>query len=182
YATPFPIRHLQRCTFVHKGVGNVQTRPYSVTQHVRSSSKATRNATGVGNGGGGSNKPSSMFDEFWKWTTQKRPHWKESKTEAAVLFCVFGITGSSSVAFVRPILKDVIGLDGTMKDGPWSYRIGSVLMVSPIYACVLMTVGTLAGRHAYFAASGQKILGRFLPRKVSRELACAPAKAKKARQ
>jgi len=55
-------------------------------------------------------------------------------------------------------------------------------MVSPIYACVLMTVGTLAGRHAYFAASGQKILGRFLPRKVSRELACAPAKAKKARQ
>ena len=27
-------------------------------------------------------------------------------------------------------------LQGTMADGPWSYRIGSVLFISPIYACV----------------------------------------------
>mmetsp|Transcript_32562 Transcript_32562/g.41639 ORF Transcript_32562/g.41639 Transcript_32562/m.41639 type:complete len:197 (-) Transcript_32562:308-898(-) len=120
----------------------------------------------------------TVFEQFWTWTTQKRPHWKESRKEAAVLFCVFGITGSSSVTLVRPFLKETIGLEGSMKDGPWSYRILSVLLVSPIYACVLMTVGTIAGRHAYFAASGKKILSRFLPRQASDQIACGPAKAK----
>ena len=77
---------------------------------------------------------------FWKWTTQTRPHWKESKIEAAVLFCVFGITGSSSVALVRPALKSTLGIEGTLIEGPNSYRILSVLLVSPIYAVILLTV------------------------------------------
>ena len=45
-------------------------------------------------------------------------------------------TVSFQVAMVRPFLRDTIGLEGTMADGPWSYRIGSLLLISPIYACV----------------------------------------------
>ncbi len=112
---------------------------------------------------------------FWTWTTQQRPHWRESKTEAAVLFCVFGVTGTSSVTLVRPFLKHTIGLEGSMMDGPWSYRIGSLALVSPIYACVLIGVGTLAGRHTYFAGMGRKILSRFLPRQLGQRIACKPA-------
>lgn len=112
---------------------------------------------------------------FWGWTTQPRPRWQDCKIEAAVLFCVFGVTGSSSMFFVRPCLK-TLGIEGSMMEGPWSYRILSVLIVSPIYATILMTLGTLSGRHAYFASMGIKILKRFLPSSVSSKL--VPAKCK----
>jgi hypothetical protein len=118
-----------------------------------------------------SNNNPNLFQKFWKWTTQARPSWKEDKTEAAVLFCVFGVTGSSSVAFVRPALKN-IGIDGTMIDGPWSYRIASVLIISPIYACILVTIGTLSGRHIFFANMGRKILSRFMPKSAASKIGC----------
>ena len=117
----------------------------------------------------------STFGRFWSWTTQKRPSWKEDKTEAAVIFVVFGVTGSSSVAFVRPCLKNTFGLEGNMIDGPWSYRLISLVAVSPIYAVLLLTFGTLSGRHTFFAMMASKIYGRFLPAAVSKRLACPPA-------
>ena len=123
-----------------------------------------------------------LANKFWAWTTQARPSWRESIPEAVVLFCVFGITGSSSVALVRPAMKNILGIEGTMMDGPNSYRILSFLLVSPIYACVLLTVGTLAGRHTYFANMAKKILGRFVPIKGVRDkIACSPALSKNKR-
>lgn len=74
---------------------------------------------------------------FWSWATQPRGNWKESLQEAAVAICVFGVTGTASVSLVRPALKN-IGLEGSMIDGPNSYRIFSVIIVSPIYACLLL--------------------------------------------
>lgn len=68
-------------------------------------------------------------------------------------------------------------------EGPNSYRLISFILVSPIYACVLVTVGTLAGRHTYFANMARKIFGRFIPGQAFKEkIACSPAieKAKKA--
>ena len=77
-------------------------------------------------------------------------------------FVVFGVTGSTSVALVRPGLKNM-GMEGSMREGPWSYRIGSLLIVSPIYSVVLVTVGSVAGRHLFFARMSYKIMGRFVP-------------------
>ena len=111
-----------------------------------------------------------IWSKFWDWTLQQRPSWKESPTEAAVIFVVFGITGSTSVAFVRPALKHTIGLEGSMREGPWSYRIASILAVSPIYATMLVTFGTIAGRHRFFAGMSHKIFGRFLPASVLRSI------------
>jgi hypothetical protein len=110
--------------------------------------------------------PEGAYARFWTWTTQQRPSWKESKLEAAVIFVVFGVTGSTSVKLVRPALKSTIGMEGSMVEGPWSYRITSIIAVSPIYATLLVTFGTLAGRHRYFAAMSNKIFGRFLPEVV----------------
>merc|ERR1712232_1038944 len=132
----------------------------------------------MGRCGTQSGEPQSLFSKFWSWTTQTRPHWRECKTEAAVLFCVFGVTGSSSVAIIRPVLKNTVGLEGSMKDGPWSYRIISLVLVSPFYATLLVFYGTVAGRHVYFASMARKILGRFLPRSLRSSVACPPAKAK----
>ena len=55
------------------------------------------------------NSSNKLMRTFWTWTSQARPHWRKSPVEAAVLFCVFGVTGSSSVALVRPFLKKTIG-------------------------------------------------------------------------
>ena len=74
---------------------------------------------------------------FWTWTTQSRPSWKENKKEALIVCCVFAITGSTSVGLVRPALKR-LGIEGTLWDGPNSYRLLSVIAVSPIYACILL--------------------------------------------
>ena len=114
--------------------------------------------------------------------TTSAASWREDMGEAAVIFTVFGITGSSSVALVRPALKHTIGLEGTMSEGPWSYRIGSILAVSPVYACVLLTVGTVAGRHTFFSMMATKIFGRFLPSSVSKYIACPPVLAKRTAQ
>ena len=111
-------------------------------------------------------KSDCSITKFWAWTTQHRPSWKESPVEAAVAFVVFGITGSTSVALVRPTLKKTIGLEGSMREGPWSYRITSLVAVSPIYATLLVTIGTVAGRHRFFAYMATKIFGRFLPSPV----------------
>ena len=85
-------------------------------------------------------------------------------------FVVFGVTGSTSVALVRPTLKKTIGLEGAMREGPWSYRLISLVAASPIYATLLVSFGTLAGRHTYFAYMATKIFGRFLPASVMRRI------------
>ena len=91
--------------------------------------------------------------------------------------CV-GVTGSSSAAFCRPALKNVFGMEGSMVEGPWSYRIASIIIISPIYACILVTVGTLAGRHVYFANMASKIWGRFLPTSARQHLMSMPPQTK----
>lgn len=122
------------------------------------------------------------MQKFISWTTQQRPHWRENKVEAMVAICVFGITGTASVSLVRPAINK-LGLKGSMREGPWSYRIGSIFAVSPIYACVLFAVGTAAGRHNFFAAMSRKILSRFIPiHSVREKLICTPARLKNIRE
>jgi hypothetical protein len=126
----------------------------------------------------GSGSKRGLTTSFWKWTTQERPTWRESYKEAAILFCVFGVTGSTSVAVVRPFLKYTIGLEGSLYEGPNSYRVLSIILVSPIYACMLVTFGTLSGRHSYFANMARKILGRFIPPSLLNKVTCPPAQRK----
>ncbi|KAF9943008.1 hypothetical protein BGZ67_008639 [Mortierella alpina] len=88
--------------------------------------------------------------------------WKEW----AIIMGVFAVTGSSTVMFVKPILKDVFKLEGSMKEGPWSFRIAYLSTTLPLYSCVLLTVATIAGRRPYFKKVVLRMWGRFLPKKV----------------
>jgi hypothetical protein len=67
-----------------------------------------------------------------------RPDWKKDYKEAAIICTVFAVTGTSSLMVVRPVLKSVLGLEGSLIEGPNSYRVASVLLVSPAYATILM--------------------------------------------
>lgn len=98
--------------------------------------------------------------------------------EAAIAVAVFGVTGTFSVLAVRPSMKALFGIEGTLIDGPNSYRAMSILCISPVYAIVLLAMGTLSGRHNYFAKMSMKILGRFVPKSVIHKVICQPARSK----
>ncbi|GJJ72165.1 hypothetical protein EMPS_04522 [Entomortierella parvispora] len=88
--------------------------------------------------------------------------WKEW----TIIMGVFAVTGSSTVMVVKPVLKEVFQLDGSMKEGPWSFRIAYLCTTLPLYSCVLLTVATIAGRRPYFKKVVLRMWGRFLPKKA----------------
>ncbi|ORY03259.1 hypothetical protein K493DRAFT_311768 [Basidiobolus meristosporus CBS 931.73] len=92
----------------------------------------------------------------WSW-----PWWKEW----SIIMTVFAITGSSTVKIVRPVLKNGFGIEGSWKEGPWSYRGAYLATTLPLYSCVLVTVGTLFGRRPYFQRIALRMWGRFVPKK-----------------
>ncbi len=61
--------------------------------------------------------------------------------EMTLLCTVFAITGTSTMVLVRPAMSEVLGLKGSLKDGPWSYRICSIVIMTPLYAGMLVFVG-----------------------------------------
>lgn len=83
--------------------------------------------------------------------------------EMAILFTVFGVTGSTSMYVVKPLVTQLIGVEGTMMDGPWSYRIACIGLLMPAYSIMLVTFGTLAGRHHFFRRQALKMWGRIIP-------------------
>mmetsp|Transcript_25829 Transcript_25829/g.59460 ORF Transcript_25829/g.59460 Transcript_25829/m.59460 type:complete len:216 (-) Transcript_25829:432-1079(-) len=102
---------------------------------------------------------------LWEWWTapvdmppRKSVRWY---AEMALVSTVFGVTGSTTMFLVRPAITDFLHLHGSMKDGPWSYRLTSLVIMTPLYPLLLVTVGTIAGRHAYFRYFAVKMFSRF---------------------
>jgi len=119
-------------------------------------------------------KQDARWREMWrKWTSERpvHPRWSASWWWDAFIICtVFAITGSSSLFCVRPILQKIFGLEGSMREGPWSYRILSLGLLMPVYSMMLVCIGTLFGRHAYFKTVSLRIWGRFLPFRRRKQL------------
>lgn len=109
--------------------------------------------------------PTSSFSQFLKSYMQPKPmpdRWSSAWYREMALICtVFAITGSSTMVLVRPAVSKGLGLEGSFKDGPWSFRICSLVVMTPIYASLLLVVGTVFGRHAYFRHFSVKMWSRF---------------------
>lgn len=105
------------------------------------------------------------FAGFWKRFTGPKvmpERWTAEWYREVTLICtVFAITGSSTMILVRPAVSKGLGLHGSMKEGPWSYRICSLVIMTPIYATLLVMVGTVFGRHHYFRHFSVKMWSRF---------------------
>jgi hypothetical protein len=153
-------------------------RHLTTNKTTESSAKQTKNV--ASNEGGGS---SQMLARFLG-PKEMPPRWTFAWYREMALVCtVFGITGSStmvlvscilwlgieiSISFlssfcrkVRPAVSEGLGLKGSMKEGPWSYRICSLVVMTPIYAALLVLVGTVFGRHQYFRHFSVKMWSRF---------------------
>lgn len=115
---------------------------------------------------------SSEISAFWKWTSKERPSWKKDPKEAVAAIIIFGVTGSGTVALIRPTINSLLGIEGSLIEGPNSYRVFSLLVISPLYAISLFFIATLAGRHRAFAPMSKKILSRFLPSSLKQKIRC----------
>mmetsp|Transcript_26245 Transcript_26245/g.38426 ORF Transcript_26245/g.38426 Transcript_26245/m.38426 type:complete len:230 (+) Transcript_26245:189-878(+) len=115
-----------------------------------------------GSGGGGDKKEKMTFLQRFLAPKEMPPRYTPKWYGEMVLLCtVFAITGSSTMVLVRPAVSEVLGLQGSMKDGPWSYRICSLVIMTPLYSALLVLVGTVFGRHAYFRHFSVKMFSRF---------------------
>lgn len=107
----------------------------------------------------------SSFSAAWQKFTGAKPmpeRWTLPWYREMVLICtVFAITGTSTMVVVRPAVSNGLGLKGSLKDGPWAYRISSIVIMTPIYATLLVLVGTVFGRHHYFRHFSVKMWSRF---------------------
>ena len=62
------------------------------------------------------------------------------------------------------------GIEGSFRDGPNSYRVISLVAMMPVYSCLLVSFGTIFGRHHYFKRFATRMWTRILPAGVRRRL------------
>ncbi|KAI9221231.1 hypothetical protein BC828DRAFT_381551 [Blastocladiella britannica] len=89
--------------------------------------------------------------------------------EVGIVFTVFAVTGSSSLLVVRRGLNAALG-EGSLSEGPNSWRAGYMMFGLPAYSAMLLTFGTLSGRGAYFRTVLHRMWGRMLPKSVADRL------------
>lgn len=87
----------------------------------------------------------------------------ERARHLTVIFIVFGITGTLALVFSRLVLHGVLGMEGSLWSGPWSYRIVYLLLVPPFYSATLVAVGTLLGQGRFFRRRVVRMWGRIIP-------------------
>eukprot|EP00759_Apiculatamorpha_spiralis_P027500 PhF_6_TR3029/c0_g1_i1/m.4512 len=113
---------------------------------------------------------------FHNFSFSRQWFMQQCNRETLLVFTIFGITGSTTVAVVRPCLHTIvqgtpmlasrIPEDASLYKGPNSYRVLYVTVMSPMYTALLVTVGTIFGRGPQFQKFAFKMWARFLPQSV----------------
>ena len=88
-----------------------------------------------------------------------------------IVMIVFGITGSSALVFSRLLFNVILGMEGSLWSGPWSYRVLYLSVIPPFYSAMLVLVGTVFGKREYFATRVLNMWGRLVPGRTRRWLA-----------
>ena len=83
-----------------------------------------------------------------------------------IVMIVFGITGFSALVFSRLLLNVILGMEGSLWSGPWSYRIMYLAVIPPFYSAMLVLVGSVFGKREYFAHRVVKMWSRLIPRRL----------------
>ncbi len=82
----------------------------------------------------------------------------ETVGQLIVILVVFSVTGSTAVYVAGPVL-DFVGINS--ESIPiWAFWPLRILVIFPIYQCLLIVVGTLAGQFRYFWEFEKKFLSR----------------------
>ena len=82
----------------------------------------------------------------------------ESPGQLIVILIVFAVTGSTAVYAAGPVL-DFFGINSETLP-PWIFWPLRILVIFPVYQCLLIIIGTMAGQFKYFWEFEKKILRR----------------------
>ena len=82
----------------------------------------------------------------------------ESPGQLLVIFIVFAVTGSLAVYAAEPVLE-FFGINSETLP-LWIFWILRILVIFPIYQCLLIIIGTMAGEFKYFREFEKKFLRR----------------------
>ena len=111
------------------------------------------------------------------WQPSRVTHNLHTKRMNAMTHCAPGQPNRGLIAFIALIATSFIAIPtpphAAEDDKSMQISIASLIHS---YPQVLMTVGTLAGRHRYFAQMSAKIFKRFLPGGVKPKIKCPKPK------
>jgi hypothetical protein len=82
----------------------------------------------------------------------------ETVGQLIVILIVFAVTGSTAVYVAGPVL-DFVGINSESIPN-WAFWPLRIIVIFPIYQCLLIVVGTLAGQFRYFWEFEKKFLSR----------------------
>jgi hypothetical protein len=82
----------------------------------------------------------------------------DSYWQMAVIFIVFGVTGSTSVKLAAPVLE-ILGITDDMS--AWIYWPLRIIIIFPVYQILLIIFGWLFGQFDFFWKIEKKMFGRF---------------------
>ena len=82
----------------------------------------------------------------------------ESPGQLIIIFAVFAVTGSTAVYAAGPALN-FFGINSETLP-PWVFWPLRILMIFPVYQCLLIIIGTMAGQFKYFWEFEKKFLRR----------------------
>lgn len=85
-----------------------------------------------------------------------------------IVMIVFGITGFSALVFSRVLFNVILGMEGSLWSGPWTYRVLYLSVIPPFYSAMLVVVGSIFGKRDYFAARVLRMWGRLIPGRTRR--------------
>ena len=88
-----------------------------------------------------------------------------------IVMTVFGITGLSALVFSRLLFNVILGMEGSLWSGPWSYRVLYLSVIPPFYSAMLVLVGSIFGKREYFMSRVLRMWGRLVPGRTRRWLA-----------
>lgn len=148
-------------TSIHT-VAAIEKRSFTQSRGLRFVRPQNKTRFSSSQSGNKQDQPPSSFLQRWlapkEMPKRNTPRWY---AEMVLICTVFAITGTSTMVLVRPAMSEILGLKGSLKDGPWSYRICSLVIMTPLYSALLVVVGTIFGRHAYFRHFAVKMFSRF---------------------
>ena len=95
-----------------------------------------------------------------------KPEYTRDLRHWLIVMIVFGITGFSALVFSRLLLNVILGMEGSLWSGPWSYRVIYLAVIPPFYYVTLILVGSIFGKREYFMQRMVKVWSRLIPRRI----------------
>jgi hypothetical protein len=143
---------------------NMSRKSVSLRQTTRALSSSSSSTTTPAPEGSTSSPPPRTWWDSWK-RGESPEHTQYSFgwwLEKLYLCVVFAITGTSAMFLARPLLTEVLGLKGSLREGPWLFRLAYFLVMTPTYSFTLFCIGTLFGRRVFFTKVLRRMWGRLL--------------------